>query len=81
MTANTCSENDITKVVDKAIAESGASSMQDMGKLMGLLKAQLAGKADMGVLPLNGTMMVMCPNTGYRGKNNHCKCSANCCMH
>jgi uncharacterized protein YqeY len=32
------SENDITKVVDKAIAESGASSMQDMGKLMGLLK-------------------------------------------
>jgi uncharacterized protein YqeY len=25
------SENDITKVVDKAIAESGASSMQDMG--------------------------------------------------
>ncbi|VVH65235.1 Transamidase GatB domain protein [uncultured Gammaproteobacteria bacterium] len=44
------SENDITKVVDKAIAESGASSMQDMGKLMGLLKAQLAGKADMGVV-------------------------------
>jgi pimeloyl-ACP methyl ester carboxylesterase len=27
------------------------------------------------------TQMVMCPNTGYRGKNNHCKCSANCCMH
>jgi uncharacterized protein YqeY len=24
--------------------------MQDMGKLMGLLKAQLAGKADMGVV-------------------------------
>jgi uncharacterized protein YqeY len=45
-------ENDITKVVDKAIAESGASSMQDMGKLMGLLKAQLAGKADMGVVSL-----------------------------
>ncbi|CAC9433796.1 GatB/YqeY domain-containing protein [bacterium endosymbiont of Bathymodiolus sp. 5 South] len=44
------SENDITKVVDKAIAESGASSMQDMGKLMGLLKAQLEGKADMGVV-------------------------------
>jgi hypothetical protein len=33
------------------------------------------------ILPLNGTMMVMCPNTGYRGKNNHCKCSANCRMH
>ncbi|MCH9750057.1 MAG: GatB/YqeY domain-containing protein, partial [Proteobacteria bacterium] len=34
--------------VDKAIIDSGASSMQDMGKLMGLLKAQLDGKADMG---------------------------------
>ncbi len=44
------SENDISKVVDKAIADSGASSMQDMGKLMGLLKGQLAGKADMGVV-------------------------------
>lgn len=44
------SKNDISKVVDKAIADSGASSMQDMGKLMGLLKGQLAGKADMGVV-------------------------------
>jgi uncharacterized protein YqeY len=44
------SENDISKVVDKAIADSGASSMQDMGKLMELLKGQLAGKADMGVV-------------------------------
>ena len=44
------SENDIAIVVDKAIADSGASFMQDMGKLMGILKAQLAGKADMGVV-------------------------------
>ncbi len=44
------SKNDISKVVDKAIADSGASSMQDMGKLMELLKGQLAGKADMGVV-------------------------------
>ncbi len=43
-------ENEIAIAVDKAIQDSGASSMQDMGKLMGLLKAQLAGKADMGVV-------------------------------
>lgn len=44
------SEAEITTAVDKAIADSGASSMQDMGKLMGLLKGQLDGKADMGVV-------------------------------
>ncbi|SMN10693.1 Transamidase GatB domain protein [uncultured Candidatus Thioglobus sp.] len=44
------SEDEITLAVDTAIADSGASSMQDMGKLMGLLKGQLAGKADMGVV-------------------------------
>ncbi|ALE52686.1 glutamyl-tRNA amidotransferase [Candidatus Thioglobus autotrophicus] len=42
------SEAEISSAVDKAIADSGASSMQDMGKLMGLLKNQLEGKADMG---------------------------------
>jgi len=42
------SEAEIASAVDKAIIDSGASSMQDMGKLMGLLKAQLDGKADMG---------------------------------
>lgn len=42
------SEAEVASAVDKAIADSGASSMQDMGKLMGLLKAQLDGKADMG---------------------------------
>ncbi|CAB9538546.1 Transamidase GatB domain protein [uncultured Gammaproteobacteria bacterium] len=44
------SEDEIAVVVDKVITDSGASSMQDMGKLMGLLKGQLAGKADMGVV-------------------------------
>ncbi len=44
------SEAEITAAVDKAIAVTGASSMQDMGKLMGVLKGQLAGKADMGVV-------------------------------
>jgi uncharacterized protein YqeY len=36
-------EDEIAVVVDKVITDSGASSMQDMGKLMGLLKGQLAG--------------------------------------
>ncbi|SFV76564.1 Transamidase GatB domain protein [hydrothermal vent metagenome] len=44
------SEAEVSAAVDKAIADSGASSMQDMGKLMGLLKPQLDGKADMGAV-------------------------------
>jgi uncharacterized protein YqeY len=41
---------EIETAVNKAIADTGASSMQDMGKLMGLLKSQLDGKADMGAI-------------------------------
>jgi len=44
------SEAEIVTAVDKAIADTGASSMQDMGKLMGVLKGQLDGKADMGIV-------------------------------
>lgn len=36
--------------IDKAIAATGATSAADMGKLMGVLKPQLAGKADMGLV-------------------------------
>jgi uncharacterized protein YqeY len=41
-------EDEIVKLVAEAIAESGASSMQEMGKVMGLLKPQMQGRADMG---------------------------------
>ncbi|NYT28385.1 MAG: GatB/YqeY domain-containing protein [Candidatus Thiodubiliella endoseptemdiera] len=44
------SDAEIATAVDKAIADSGASSMADMGKLMGILKLQLDGKADMGTV-------------------------------
>jgi uncharacterized protein len=44
------SEAEITAVIDKAIADTGASSMKDMGKLMGIIKPQVAGKADMGLV-------------------------------
>ena len=40
------SEADIEKIVGDIIAESGATSIKDMGKVMGLANAKLAGKAD-----------------------------------
>lgn len=42
------SDAEITQLISDAIAETGASSMQDMGKLMGVLKPKLQGRADMG---------------------------------
>jgi len=44
------SEEEINKVIDDAIASSGASSVKDMGKVMGLVKPALQGKADMSVV-------------------------------
>ncbi len=41
-------EETITESVDSAISELGASGLRDMGKVMGQLKAQLQGRADMG---------------------------------
>ncbi|MBV0934476.1 GatB/YqeY domain-containing protein [Marinobacterium weihaiense] len=42
------SDAEITQIVDDAIAESGASSMQDMGKVMAIVKPQVQGRADIG---------------------------------
>jgi uncharacterized protein YqeY len=42
------SQDEIEAAVVKAISDTGADSMKDMGKLMGILKGQLDGKADMG---------------------------------
>jgi uncharacterized protein YqeY len=44
------SDEEVAVVVDKAINDSGANSMKDMGKLMGILKSQLQGKADMSLV-------------------------------
>ena len=44
------SDEEVAAAVDKAITDSSADSMKDMGKLMGMLKVQLGGKADMGVV-------------------------------
>jgi len=40
------SEAEVEKVVVNIIAKTGASSMADMGKVMGMASSQLAGKAD-----------------------------------
>jgi uncharacterized protein YqeY len=42
------SESEINDLVEQSIATTGASSIKDMGKLMGVLKPQLQGRADMG---------------------------------
>ena len=44
------SEEEVTKKVKEAIESSGASSMQDMGKVMGVLNSSLAGSADMAMV-------------------------------
>ena len=44
------SEEEVTAKVKDAIQDSGASSMQDIGKVMGVLKSSLAGSADMGMV-------------------------------
>ncbi len=40
------SEEEIANVIIKIIESSGASGMKDMGKVMGLASAELAGRAD-----------------------------------
>ena len=40
-------EAEVQKEIDAAVAESGASGIKDMGRVMALLKTRLAGKSDM----------------------------------
>jgi len=40
------SEEEVAKVVDEVIDQTGASSMKDMGKVMGIVNGKLVGKAD-----------------------------------
>ncbi len=44
------SEAEIDAAIDRAMADTGAESMRDMGKVMGQLKSELAGQADMSVV-------------------------------
>lgn len=42
------SEDEINTLIDEALSESGAQSIKDMGKVVGLCKPKMAGRADMG---------------------------------
>ena len=44
------SDAQIDQSIETAITDSQASSMRDMGQVMGLLKSRLQGQADMGVV-------------------------------
>ena len=43
-------EDEIDVMVSAAVIESGAESVKDMGKVMGLLKPKMQGRADMSVV-------------------------------
>jgi uncharacterized protein YqeY len=44
------SESELDRIIQDALASTGASSMKDMGKVMGFVKSKAAGRADMGVV-------------------------------
>lgn len=44
------SESELSALVASAVAEAGASEMRDMGKVMGVLRPKVQGRADMGVV-------------------------------
>ena len=41
-------DQELDQLIDQAISETGADSMQAMGRVMGILKPQVQGRADMG---------------------------------
>ncbi len=43
-------EDEITALIDETMAATGATSIKDMGKVMGQLKPKLQGRADMGAV-------------------------------
>ena len=44
------SEDEIQKIVEDAIAQTGASTIKDMGKVMGIVTAKAKGRADMKIV-------------------------------
>lgn len=44
------SESELDSMIDEALASSGAASIKEMGKVMGILKPKLAGRADMSAV-------------------------------
>jgi len=44
------SDTEIDALIEAAVNETGAASIKDMGKVMGILRPQLQGRADMGAV-------------------------------
>lgn len=44
------SDDEVDQLIAKAISDTGAASIKDMGKVMGILKPQMQGRADMGAV-------------------------------
>ena len=44
------SDDEIDQMIAKAVEDTGAASIKDMGKVMGILKPQMQGRADMGAV-------------------------------
>jgi uncharacterized protein YqeY len=44
------SKAEVDAIIAKAIADAGAAGPKDMGKVIGLVKPQVAGRADMGAI-------------------------------
>ncbi len=42
------SDDELAAIIDQAISDTAASSMRDMGKVMGIVKSKAEGRADMG---------------------------------
>lgn len=43
-------ETEVDAIIDKAVSETGATSMKEMSAVMAKVKAQVAGRADMGLV-------------------------------
>jgi len=43
-------DGELQQLIDQAVTASGAQAMSDMGKVMGILKPQVQGRADMGAV-------------------------------
>lgn len=44
------SDQDVEEIIEQALQESGATSTRDMGRVMGLVKSKIQGRADMGAV-------------------------------
>lgn len=43
-------DSEIDKLIEAAISETGATSMQEMGKVIGMIRPKVQGRADMSVI-------------------------------